>query len=243
MRRLVIALVCFLLLGPAAAAELSPAMRSLCQRAERAAFVPLQAPRPASDPLFQALAGSADERVLSAALAGGDPDAPRGSTGMTPLSFAAASANVTGIRLLLARGAQIDRAGQKGMPPLAYALTAGHPGIACLLVQWGAKVPSAGAMPFLLPAAALAEGDPAGAATLVAFLAEQGHDLNARMQGDTALIIAAESGNLPLVRLLLDKGARTDLRNKQQETAEAVARRSGYPEIAGLIRQARATRR
>ncbi|MDR0777364.1 MAG: ankyrin repeat domain-containing protein [Azonexus sp.] len=224
------------------AEEMSPAMRSLCQRAESAAFIPRHAPRPSADPLFRALATSDDETILSQALGGTDPNALRGTMGMTALSFAVASGNVKGARLLLARGAQIDLKDRHDGLPFEFALTSGRPGMACLLVQWGAKVPSERDVPFLLPMAAVSKDDPEGATIMVDFLANHGHDINARVMGDTALLIAAETGNLPLVRLLLKRGADINAVNKQHENAEAIARRSGNLEIAKLVRQWRSVK-
>jgi uncharacterized protein len=71
-------------------------------------------------------------------------------------------------------------------------------------------------------------------------LLEHGADVNARSNnGGTALMGAALAGDLRMVQTLLDKGA--DLHAKLPETnesAETIAARHGYAEIARLLSQA-----
>ncbi len=56
--------------------------------------------------------------------------------------------------------------------------------------------------------------------------------------GETALMIAARAGNLPLVGLLLERGALPDLRNDRGQTPEMLARQNGHGTVAALLAHA-----
>lgn len=71
--------------------------------------------------------------------------------------------------------------------------------------------------------------DPTGgsielAETLLAF----GADLDVRMNGDTLLHVAAETGDLPMLTWLLDKGADVNARNGCEHPAEALCNSGAY---------------
>ncbi len=67
-------------------------------------------------------------------------------------------------------------------------------------------------------------------------LIDSGVPLNTQdIYGDTALIMATDLGLQVLVQLLLDSGARTDIRNKEGKTAYDVAIENGYSDIASWI--------
>ncbi|KAL3491544.1 hypothetical protein BJX62DRAFT_204889 [Aspergillus germanicus] len=55
----------------------------------------------------------------------------------------------------------------------------------------------------------------------------------------TVLHLAAESGNLDAVRLLLERGADMDIAENGGSTAEQLATRSGHTEAAELLRSSR----
>ena len=48
-------------------------------------------------------------------------------------------------------------------------------------------------------------------------------------------MLAASSVNTEIVKLLLDKGADVNLKNKNNETAKIVAEKRGHTEIARLL--------
>ena len=53
--------------------------------------------------------------------------------------------------------------------------------------------------------------------------------------GSTALHIAAALGRLPVVQLLLDRGARLDLRDAEGNSAAALAEKAGHQDIANVL--------
>ena len=63
-----------------------------------------------------------------------------------------------------------------------------------------------------------------------------GADLGARQEdGATALHIAAASGDIEIVRLLVTRGADRSAENRDGRTAADVARTAGHEEIAGYL--------
>jgi ankyrin repeat protein len=65
---------------------------------------------------------------------------------------------------------------------------------------------------------------------------EAGADSNAQnRQGDTALILASQSGNLATVEALLDAGASRKLRNREGVAAGDAAKAHGYANVVAVI--------
>lgn len=61
-------------------------------------------------------------------------------------------------------------------------------------------------------------------------------DINARdKNGNCLLQFAAESGNLPLIKLLLSRGAQIDLRDKEGRSALYYSAQCGHAEVAGVL--------
>jgi ankyrin repeat protein len=58
--------------------------------------------------------------------------------------------------------------------------------------------------------------------------------------GNSALIFAVQRGRAAAVKVLLDAGADSGLRNKKRETALSLARNSGNKDLLDLIEQYRA---
>ncbi|WP_230851242.1 ankyrin repeat domain-containing protein [Ralstonia solanacearum] len=212
--------------------------RSVCQSMERKVFVPSRGAAMPDDEFMRLVLTTDDERALRHAFARTDIDALRGRSNMTLLALAASSGNLNAMRVLLDRGAKRDKQTGRGETPLEAAVLNGQAQAACMLLQHGAKLPPPAHKPYLLPAAALTE-DFASAVALVAILRDHDFDPNARMNGDAALHIAAELGNVELVRLLLARGASVEQRNSRGETALAIAQRSSQPEIAQILRAAK----
>lgn len=65
---------------------------------------------------------------------------------------------------------------------------------------------------------------------------EQGLDPNlANQNGWTLLMLAAVEGNVPVGRLLIEKGAGIDARNNKEESALTLATHRGYTLFADLL--------
>ena len=212
-------------------------VRSSCQLTPVKAFVPSRAPRMPDDEFLRLVLTTDDGNILREALPGSHIDELRGKTRTTLLALAASVGNVNAIQVLLEKGAQRDKPTGKGETPLEAAVLNGQATAACFLMQRGARLPRPAQKPYLVPAAALTE-DFASAVTLVTLLSDHDFDLNARMNGDTALHIAAELGNVELVKLLLTRGADAQLRNAKGESALSIAQRAGQSQIAQLRRTA-----
>jgi len=138
----------------------------------------------------------------------GADDDPDGTDeeGFTPLLFAACWGRLTAVRRLLAAGADPNLPGANGMPPLAYAAYQGHlPVVQCLLDQGARRDDeSRGQTPVEWAAQQRHTG-------VVRHLAERGAPLErADEDGLTVLSSAAGRGDLPMVRLLMELGARAD---------------------------------
>ncbi len=220
--------------GPLGATEQSAPVQALCQHAPVRMFKPSQAPRMPDDELLRALLTTDAPNAIERAVGKVDVNALRGTTKTTPLALAAATGNLNGMKVLLANGAKIDVRAADGTTALESAILNAQPAAACILMNRGALLPLAPSKPYLLPSAALSE-DFESATTLVEFLLGEGYDVNAKMNGDAALHIAAELGNVSLVRLLVRHGANRGIRNNRAETPEAVATRVGNQAIARML--------
>jgi ankyrin repeat protein len=55
--------------------------------------------------------------------------------------------------------------------------------------------------------------------------------------GDTALIIASRNGDAKTVRVLLDAGASTKLRNQDRATAADIATARDFDQVLALLRR------
>ena len=78
----------------------------------------------------------------------------------------------------------------------------------------------------------------------VELLLNAGADVNARNnQNMTPLHLSAMFGEAEDVKILLERGVRTDVKNKRGNTAAEVARWRGYPDIADMIDRSRYWRR
>lgn len=244
MRRAVFCLAVLLVVFGArlsVAGDVAQRDRSVCQSMPTKAFVPSRGPAMPDDEFMRLVLTTDDGSVLRQALARTDIDALHGRSNTTLLALAASSGNLNAMRVLLDKGAQRDKPTGSGETPLEAAVLNGQASAACMLLQRGARLPPPAQKPYLLPAAALTE-DFASAVTLVAILRDHDFDPNARMNGDTALHIATELGNVELVRLLLARGASIDQKNSRGETALSIAQRSSQPQIAQLLRTAQRTK-
>jgi len=178
--------------------------------------------------------------------------------GFTPLHFAAREGDLESARLLLDTGAYVDAIAADGKNALALAIYNGHYDLASFLIDRGADVDRADAEGFtpLFWAADRRnmEWNPgfpwvqtADPLPLIVKLLETGADPNAfidntphsrrnfggspRVRFATALMRAAYSGDVELVRLLLAHGADPHVRNRDNENALLAA--AGYGWIDG----------
>ncbi len=179
----------------------------------------------------------------------------QGATGeFTPLIFAAREGHTEAARLLVAAGADVNALAADGKNALGMAIFNGHYELAAFLIDSGSDVDQADARDFTPLFWAVDRRNMETAPNfpwtvtddpffLVEKLLEAGADPNklindtpqARMRGGsprivfaTPLMRAAFSGDLELVKLLLDYEADPDLKSKENETALAAAAGLGF---------------
>ncbi|MDH3643077.1 MAG: ankyrin repeat domain-containing protein [Gammaproteobacteria bacterium] len=154
------------------------------------------------------------------------------NTGDTPPIVAAARYGLTpAVEALLAAGAQADGADAMGRSALWWAAKAGAVDIAEQLVSGGAVnlADGEGVSPWHVSAMAGHEAILALLATIVA-------DPNMiTASGSTALLLAAENGNLAAVERLLAQEIKVDAKNKVGDTALICAVRNDHKEVAARL--------
>ena len=175
--------------------------------------------------------------------------------GFTPLLFAAREGDLASARLLLAAGADVNAVASDGKGPLSMAIYNGNYELASFLVDHGADVdePDAAGFPPLFWAVDRRnmEWNPgfpwtvtADPLPLIRKLLDAGADPNhyvdatprsrrnfggsPRIRFATALMRAAYSADLELVRLLLGYGAEPDVRSGDNETPLLAAAGHGW---------------
>ncbi|MDX2030796.1 MAG: ankyrin repeat domain-containing protein [Blastocatellia bacterium] len=137
-------------------------------------------------------------------------DAAESSKGQTALMWAASEGHPEIVRLLIERGANVKAVSKGGFAPLTFATVKGDARSIKHLLAAGAdpntKLPDGSSA--LMAAAAFRRG--AAAIALI----DGGADVKGSdRQGNTALHLAAQQGDLPLVKKLLAQGADANARN------------------------------
>ena len=135
---------------------------------------------------------------------------------------------------LLRSGADVNRRGPEGFTPLMIASGLGQPQMVELLLTAGADVlavePRTGAV-------ALHKAAQSGNTDVIGLLLDHGAfiDQQGAVLGHTPLMDAVVYKQEKAVRLLLNRGARTTVRNHWQQTALELAHRDGIGKVARLI--------
>jgi ankyrin repeat protein len=178
--------------------------------------------------------------------------------GLTPLVFAARQGGTESARLLLAGGADVNQQTEYGWTALLAAIHNRYYGLAMFLLENGAdpKLTNKGGWSPLYLATDnrnIEGGDyptrkaDSGHLDLIDALLARGADLNTRMrsstetrtifthqwlheEGATPLLRAAQSGDLTLVKLFLERGANPQLTTEDGTTALMVAAGIGWVE-------------
>ncbi|KAM0718861.1 hypothetical protein Q7P37_005933 [Cladosporium fusiforme] len=157
---------------------------------------------------LQAAASSGNIQLLHVLIdSGAEINAlPAKQGGRTALQAAASNGNAQLAQRLIESGAEINAspAVQGGMTSLQAAIRSGNIELIRMLINMGAVVnetPAWAGCMTILEAASLADGTP----EIVQLLLDSQIDLNT--QGGPAVAIAASSGNLPVLKLLLSSGA------------------------------------
>lgn len=151
------------------------------------------------------------------------------SDGATPLFIASQRGHVTVVSELIRCGAQVDATDNEGLTPLYIACQKGHYDVVKFLLAQGAQV-SKRDNQGLTPLLTAAEHK---RLKIILTLVIHGADVNmANLDGGgTALHLAAEDGNLEIVKLLLRLDARVHTATPKGETAFSFASFFGHADV------------
>ena len=170
---------------------------------------------------------------------GADPNRQRREDGLTALLVASSARNMSLVRLLAARGAEVNRPNKAGQTPLFVART---PEIALYLIERGASL---GAQDELGRTALFPQAEQANVDN-VRLLLEKGLEVNHRDATGRTPLFAAVTGHSdvervePVVRVLLEHGADPTVVNDDGLRAPDLAAREGKHTIVTLLSEATA---
>ena len=151
------------------------------------------------------------------------------------LRTAALRGDAEGVRRALAGGADVNAKAPDGHTPLLDAAREGHAEVVAILLAAGADPR---VVDHLMKATPAHKAGYMGHAAVMRLLVEHGGlelDAQGPYNGYTALHDAVWHGHTETVRVLLEAGARTDLRGLDGRTPLEMAREYGYAEIAALL--------
>jgi ankyrin repeat protein len=172
--------------------------------------------------------------------------------GRTPLLTAASKGHKNIVRLLLDRGVDINAADEWGRTPLWWAVERGHEAVVRLLLDRGADTDAAGkdgqtplclaaergdeaVMRLLLDRVADIEAADKDGLTPLSKAALIGHKDIMPLRSQTLLWWAVERGHEAVGRLLLDRGADTDVANMDGQTPLCLAAERGDEAVMRLL--------
>ncbi len=175
-------------------------------------------------PLWLACLNGSEPMVARLLKAGADPN--RGlPSGETPLMAASRTGAATVVKRLLASGADVNaREASKSQTALMWAVSEAHPDVVKVLVEGGADVTARSAV-----RKRRVNTDAAGFGAGVVMDVEQG--------GYTALLFAAQQGDVASATILLDRGASPNDAAPDGNTALVIASHSGHGALAALLLQ------
>jgi ankyrin repeat protein len=184
----------------------------------------------------------------------GDYDPPRPEGGFTPLLHAAVSGDIETARLLVAAGADVNQAAADGATPLIVSIVKHHGDIALFLLEKGAD-PNVSEPGYT----ALHCASVTGQLDVAKLLLEKGANPNAGVTmplrlsaafipynpdlvagrlsqvGATPYMQAAKAVNVPMMRLLVEKGADPKLTAKDGTTAIMLAAGMGKRSLSDMF--------
>jgi uncharacterized protein len=151
------------------------------------------------------------------------------------LEIASQNGSYAIVRILVEAGVDINEKGYVGHTAFRIASRNGHTEIVKYLAGKGADIETKGDDEATPLEAAAGKGH----LEIVQFLIEKGAKVNHQdKEGDTPLGEAAKAGFVDVIQYLLSKGADTSLKNIYGRTAEDLAKISGHPKVADLLKGA-----
>ena len=143
------------------------------------------------------------------------------------------SGDLSNVKVLVSKGANVNVQDQKKRTPLIFAATNGHTSIVEFLISKGAEVNAkdSGGRTALLYASKRSFNETA------ALLIDKGADVNvqSKKKGITPLMLAAVWDNVELVQMLLKQGADVHLTDTFGRTARILAEKKGSSAVVDLL--------
>ncbi|MFC1665651.1 ankyrin repeat domain-containing protein [Pseudomonadota bacterium] len=195
-------------------------------------------PPPSSKALMRA-AKKGDVAKITRFVAAGIDVNSLGRRRLTPLMEAAKGGHLPAVKQLLSLGANINHRAVNDESALLAAASKGHIEVVRVLIAEGAEISTYGDSGQLLLVVAIMSGK----IPLIRFIIETEVDINgvlgnvpiSKFQHVTPLMVAAEKGDVEIVRILLDAGADIDATNLNGETALDLARKKKRSEVVTLL--------
>jgi ankyrin repeat protein len=185
-------------------------------------------------------ASKGDSEVVEALLDSGADINARDEQNQTALHQAASRDHTSIVKLLLERGADVNAKNLFGQTPLLAPVYRGSMDIVRTLLGAGADVDARSELSGQTPLLSMSSGR----TRIVEVLLEEGADVNAKGEfyHETALMLAAISGNKATVQALLNKGADVKAASTNGRTAMLMAESLGHAEVIKLLQDAGAPR-
>jgi ankyrin repeat protein len=157
---------------------------------------------------------------------------PNSNLGWTPLHWAARNRHTDIVKLLIAKGSDVNALSNTKETPILVAAWSGSTEIVALLLQSGANINARG----MTGQTALYNALDTGARDTALLLLQHGAAIDVvTNEGQTPLMAAARHGVDDVVKLLLEKGANTDVRNNNGKTAYDLAVAHQRPGTAAVL--------
>jgi ankyrin repeat protein len=153
--------------------------------------------------------------------------------GVTPLMIAADHGNIQIVQALLEHGADVNAKNHEGLTALFWPARRGHAQVVLLLVQKGADPNLKDSYGATVLHAAVENNDLSSVKILLQKGAEVDVALNRTLW--TPLMIAAERGQVEIVKLLLEKKPDLNMQNSKGLTALKIAQKKKHVQIEELI--------
>jgi ankyrin repeat protein len=180
-------------------------------------------------PLSLACSSDADAPTLRVLLAAGANPNLTPETGETPLMSCARTGNLEAVKLLMARGANVNaREKGRGQTALMWAAAARHPEIVKTLIEGGADVQARTEVTSELVYTGFRyiTAPPANTTGII---------VDAKRGGYTALLFAAQQGDAESAELLLAAGAKPEDMDAAGTSTLVTAAHSGHTALAQML--------
>ena len=191
------------------------------------------APPPAGKTPLMDAAGRGDTATVRKLIGYGADVNAANRNGGTALMYAAAAGRMAALAMLLDHGARVDARSRTGWTALTLAAVKGHPDVVQRLLRAGADINAADVYGWT-PLMRAVHEQRHGAVQVL--LDAPGVDVDARNEhGSTALHLAAQRGDRPIVEHLLAGGANPELEDQEGLTPSEIASMTGHPDLASFL--------